>query len=133
MWTRSSPKTPRRTLERCVREAREAPGRFWQTVYTPFDERGRSAIDQQHQMIENDDEMIIGETDRSRGRDSKRNATAFRPARCRRGQRHHWQVSRRTRRWNDDSNSTTPRRTLPPDLVSVGSSRPQNGPTARER
>ena len=54
--------------------------------------------------------------------------SAFRPARCR----------KRTRTplasirgglvdGDDDSNSTTPRRTLPPDLVSVGSSRPQNG------
>ena len=124
-----SPKTPRSDT-RTMRSgsARGASGRFWQTVYTPFDERGRSAIDQQHQMIENDDEMIIGETDRSRGRDSKRNAIGIPTS----------SLSERTKTplasikgglvdGDDDSNSITPRRTLPPDLVSVGSSRPQNG------
>jgi len=96
-----------------------AVGRFWPTVYTPFDERGRSAIDQQHEMIE-EDEMVIDDR-----RETKRSIAM--PTSSLSEKTKTPLVDNNVKVIDNNSSSSSFQRNIPPELVSVGSSRPQNG------
>lgn len=127
-----SPKTPRSDT-RAMRSGSAASGRFWQAVYTPFDERGRSAIDQQHRMIDDDnntDEMILDQRHRGgrrRGGESKGSSIGIPTSSLSEKTKTPLAGSDSIKLVDKTNDSNILRRTLPPDLVTVGSSRPQNG------